>query len=254
MKTLTSKFHLLISMLTSAARAEFFAGLRHVIPLIIGAVPFGVLFGIVAVTAKLSFWMTAAMSFFVFAGASQFAAVALLTQGAAYPLIVLTVFIVNLRHAFYGASVAQYLRELPKAWKRVLAYTTTDESYAVTIAHYRDEAQDDAAASQKHWYFLGANLGLFFAWQLATLVGYFVGQLIGDPLALGLDFTLPLIFIALLVPRLKTRANIAGALVAATVAIVAFSLPSKLGLLIAIIAGIVAGFGVEKWIAQNRIL
>jgi 4-azaleucine resistance transporter AzlC len=230
-------------------RAEFIAGLRDLTPLLIGVTPFGVLFGIVAVTAGLSFPLAAAMSFFVFAGASQFAAVALLTQGAAYPLIVLTVFIVNLRHAFYGASLSQYIRDLPRIWRRILAFATTDESYAVTIAHYRDEGQGDAAS--KHWYYLGTNLGLFSTWQLSTWAGYLVGQLIGDPLALGLDFTLPLTFIALLVPRLKSRATLASALVAAVAAIAAFSLPNKLGLLFAIVAGIAAGFGIEKWVTQN---
>lgn len=233
-----------MTTIPSQARAEFFSGLRNLLPLLIGVAPFGTLFGIVALTAKLSFGVTVALSLFVFAGASQFAAVALLTQGAAYPLIVLTVFIVNLRHAFYGASVAPYLRGLPKIWQRVLAYTTTDESYAVTITHYRDATQGDPA--HKHWYFLGANLGLFCMWQIATVLGYFIGQLIGDPLALGLDFTLPLIFIAILIPRLKSRAAIASASVAGLMAVLGFALPSKLGLLIAIAAGIAAGFGVDK--------
>ncbi len=228
------------------ARPEFIAGIRDVFPMLIGAFPFGVLFGVVAVTAKLSFWVALGMSLFVFAGASQFAAVALLTQGAAYPLIVLTTFIINLRHAFYGASVAEYLRGLPKRWWRMLAYTTTDESYAVAIAHYRETTRGDTATSRKHWYFLGANLGLFFPWQIATVLGYFIGRLIGDPLALGLDFTLPLVFIAILVPRLQTRAAIFGALVAGFSAVIGFALPSKLGLLIAITSGIAAGFGVDK--------
>lgn len=232
--------------ISSDARAEFLAGIHNVMPMVIGAFPFGVLFGIVALTSKFSLWTTIAFSLFVFAGASQFAAVALLTQGTAYPIIVLTVFIVNLRHAFYGASVAGYLRELPKIWKRVLAYTTTDESYAVTITHYRDASQVDNR--YKHWHFLGANLGLFLMWQTATVIGYFVGQLIGDPLALGLDFTLPLIFIAILVPRLNSRATIFSAFVAGTIAVAGFAWPSKLGLLLAISVGIAAGFGTEKWV------
>lgn len=233
----------------SQSRVEFFSGVRNVAPILIGVIPFGVLFGIVALTAKLSFWVAVAMSLFVFAGASQFAAVGLLTQGAAYPLIVLTVFIINLRHAFYGASVEGYIRGLPKRWRRVLAYTITDESYAVTITHYRDTTQGDIAF--KHWYFLRANLGLFFCWQIATVLGYFIGQLMGDPLALGLDFTLPLIFIGILVPRLKSRASIYSAFVAGLIAVLGFALPSKLGLLFAIAAGIAVGFSVEKWITPN---
>lgn len=219
--------------------------------MVIGAFPFGVLFGIVALTAKFSLWITISFSLLIFAGASQFAAVALLSQGAAYPIIVMTVFIVNLRHAFYGASVAEYVSKLPNIWKRVLAYTTTDESYAVAITHYRDSSQIDSG--QRHWYFLGANLGLFFMWQTATVIGYFVGQLLGDPLSLGLDFTLPLIFIAILVPLLKSRATISSAFTAGSIAVIGSALPSKLGLLIAIAAGIAVGLGVEKWNGRDGV-
>ncbi len=231
------------------ARAEFLAGARDIIPLLLGALPFGVLFGIVSVAANLPWWAAQLMSAFVFAGASQFAAVGLWVQGAAMPLIVLTTFIINLRHAFYGASVAGYLGGLRKSWHCVLAYTITDESYAVTISHYRDEMRGDPAF--KHWYFLGANLTVFVLWQITTTIGYLVGRVIGDPLALGLDFTLTVVFIAILIPQLKTRADLIGALVAGTVAVTAFSLPNKLGLLIAIAAGIMIGFGVDKWTLRS---
>ncbi len=227
------------------ARAELVAGVRDMLPLLVGVVPFGVLFGIVSFTANLPWWAALSMSVIVFAGASQFAAVGLLTQGVAMPLIVLTTFIINLRHAFYGASVAEYLGGLHKAWRRVLAYTLTDESYAVTITHYRDATSGDPAL--KHWYFLGANFTLYIFWQITTAIGYSVGQLIGDPLVLGLDFTLPLVFIAILVPRLKSRADLVSAIVASLIAVFAFPLPNKLGLLIAIAVGIVVGFGVDKW-------
>lgn len=227
------------------ARSELVAGTRDILPLLVGVIPFGVLFGIVAFTANLPWWATLLMSMIVFAGASQFAAVGLLTQGAAAALIVLTTFIINLRHAFYGASVAEYVTGLHKSWQRVLAFTLTDEAYAVSIAHYRDQTRGDPAF--KHLYFIGANLTLYVFWQLTTAVGYFVGQLIGDPLALGLDFTLPVIFIAILIPRLKSRADLVSAVAASLIAVFAFSLPNKLGLLIAIAAGIAVGFGVDKW-------
>ncbi len=165
------------------------------------------------------------------------------------PLIVLTTFIINLRHAFYGASFAEYLQRLHKAWRRGLAFMMTDESYAVTITHYRDETR--GAPTFKHWYFLGANLTLYIFWQITTAIGYSAGRLLGDPLALGLDFTLPVVFIAILIPLLKSRADVISALVACVIALVAWSLPNKLGLLIAIAAGIAVGFGVDKWISRS---
>lgn len=187
------------------------------------------------------------MSVFVFAGASQFVAADLMAAGAAYPFIVLTTLIVNLRHALYGASVAQYLRGLSEAWRVLLGFSMTDESFAIAITHYRK----DGDVSHKHWYFLGANLVVYVAWQISTALGFFVGSALGDPLALGLDFTLPLVFIAILVPQLKTHAGIFSALVASLVAIVTFALPNKLGLLLAMASGISAGLMIEKWTSRS---
>lgn len=161
-------------------------------PLVIGAVPFGILFGILALTANIPWWAMQAMSAFVFAGSSQFVAAELIASGVSFPFIVLTTFIVNLRHALYSASVASYLRELSPAWRAVLAFGMTDESFATAIVHYRDRSHD---AAHKHWYFLGANLGLFIPWQIATAVGFAIGSGLGDPLALGLDFMMPVVFI-----------------------------------------------------------
>jgi 4-azaleucine resistance transporter AzlC len=216
-------------------------------PLVIGAIPFGILFGVLALTAGLPWWAAQGMSAFVFAGSSQFIAVGLIAQGTAFPFIVLTTFIVNLRHALYGASVANYLRELPQGWRALLAFGMTDESYATAIVHYRDGARGDATAVHKHWYFLGANLVMFVPWQLSTATGFWIGSALGDPLALGLDFVLPVVFIAILIPQLKTRSALAAALVAGAVAVLTAALPNKLGLLLAIAAGIAAGIGMERW-------
>ena len=223
----------------SSRRREFSAGARDIAPLIVGAVPFGILYGVVCLTAGMPWWAAQAMSAFVFAGSAQFIAAGLVGQGTPFPFIVLTTFIVNLRHALYGASVAPYLRGLPATWRAFLAFGMTDESYATTIVHYRDETRGDVAA--KHWYFLGANVAMYVCWQFDTALGYWIGAALGDPLALGLDFVLPVVFIAILVPQLKSRSTILSALVAGAVAVLAAGLPNKLGLLIAIAAGIFAG-------------
>jgi 4-azaleucine resistance transporter AzlC len=135
----------------SSRRREFFAGVRDTLPLVIGALPFGILYGVLALTADMPWWATQAMSAFVFAGSSQFIAAGLLAANTPYSLIVLTTFVVNLRHALYGASVANYLHGLSAAWRAVLAFGMTDESYATAIVHYRDATRGDAAS--KHWYF-----------------------------------------------------------------------------------------------------
>ena len=229
----------------SNARQEFFAGFSDMAPLVLGAIPFGILFGVLALTAGLPYWATQAMSLFVFAGSSQFIAAGMIAQGTAFPLIVLTTFVVNLRHALYGASVAEHIRGLPARWRAILAFGMTDESYAVTITRYRDTGRGDAAFKQ--WYFLGSNLAMFVPWQVSTAIGYFAGQALGDPLTLGLDFALPVVFIAILIPQLRERTDIISALVAGVVAVLASGLPSKLGLLLAMAAGISCGVGLEIW-------
>ncbi|HEX7588114.1 MAG TPA: AzlC family ABC transporter permease [Anaerolineae bacterium] len=236
-------------MSSSNVSREFFAGIRDMAPLVLGAVPFGILFGVLALTAGLSYWATQSMSIFVFAGSSQFIATGMIALGTAFPLIVLTTFIVNLRHALYGASVAEYIRELPKRWKLLLAFGMTDESFAVTITRYRDPARGDAAF--KHWYFLGANLAMFVTWQISTALGYFAGQALGDPLALGLDFAFPVVLIAILIPQLRERTEVVTALVAGSVAVFAAGLPSRLGLLLAMGVGILCGAGLEIWKSRS---
>jgi 4-azaleucine resistance transporter AzlC len=226
------------------ARQEFFAGARATLPLIIGAIPFGIIFGVISLAAGMSWWATQAMSAFVFAGASQFIAANLLAHATPHPFIVLTTFIVNLRHALYGASVADYLRGLSPLWRAALAFQLTDESYATSIVHYRDASHDN---ENKHWYFLGSNLSMYLTWQIDTAAGYWIGNALGDPRALGFDFVSTIVFIAILIPQLKSRATLMAAIVAGAIAIVAIGLPNKLGLIVAMLLGIVAGMVAENW-------
>lgn len=235
----------------TSARREFIAGVRDTVPLIIGAIPFGILFGVIALTAGMPWWAAQAMSVFVFAGSSQFIAAELLTQITPHPFIVLTTFIVNLRHALYGASVANYLRGLSSAWRAALAFGMTDESYATSIVHYRAESRGDATASRKHWYFLGSNLAMYIPWQIDTAAGYWIGNSLGDLRGFGFDFVLPVVFIAILIPQLKSRSTFFAAIVAGAAAILALGLPNKLGLLAAITLGIAAGMGMERWNSRS---
>jgi predicted branched-subunit amino acid permease len=124
----------------------------------------------------------------------------------------------------------------------------TDESFATTIVHYRDTRIDN---EHKHWYFLGANLGMFIPWQIDTAVGYSIGSALGDPLALGLDFAMSAVFIAILIPQLRTRVDMLSAMSAGVSAVMLSGLPSKLGLLIAIGIGILVGLGVETWNSRS---
>lgn len=222
------------------ARSQLLAGVRDVTPMLIGAAPFGIIYGVLAIEAGIPVLAAQLMSVIVFAGSAQFVATQLIGTGASALVIVLTVLIVNLRHALYSASIAPHTRDLPRTWKWLLAYLLTDEAYAVAISHYRDHAGKPHA----HWYFLGAGAALWSTWQAATAIGIFLGT--GIPAGWSLDFTLALTFIAIVVPGLKTRADLAAALVGGMVALAAWGLPYKLGLIIAALAGITAGVVIAR--------
>jgi 4-azaleucine resistance transporter AzlC len=220
-------------------RQEFLNGLRGVLPLIVGIVPFGMIYGVLAESAGLPTAAAQATSAIIFAGSSQFALVQLLAADSPAWLAVLTVVILNLRHLLYSASIAPYFQHLPPRWKAFLAYFLTDEVYAVTILKY----ERDGFSPNRHWFFLGCGIGLWSSWQISTALGIFLGAVI--PADWPLDFALPLTFIALAVPALKDRAGLAAALSAGIMAVALASLPYNLGLILAALAGILVGLWVE---------
>ena len=220
-------------------RLEFWRGVRDEAPILLGVAPFGLIFGALAIDALIAFPAAQAMSSIIFAGASQFIAAQMIGAGASGLVIVLVVFVVNLRHALYSASVAPHMRSLSTGWKLLLAYLLTDEAYAVTITHYNQEGDP----SNKHWYFLGAGLTLWTTWQVCTAIGIFVGAKL--PQNWPLDFVLPLTFIALVVPAIKDKASVIAAVSAALIGLLTFSFPFKTGLLASAFVGILSGLLVE---------
>jgi 4-azaleucine resistance transporter AzlC len=224
---------------------EFTAGLRAELPILLGVVPFGMIYGALALNAGLSPGAAQAMSAIVFAGSAQFVIAQLVSMSAPWAVIVVTAFIVNVRHALYSASMAPYLKPFSWRWKGLLSYLLTDEAYAVTAIRF---ARPDPSPYPE-WYFLGAGLVLWSSWQASTAAGIFLGAQI--PAGWSLDFTLALTFIALVVPALKDRAAVAAALTGGLVAVAGNGLPFKLGLVLAAVAGILAGAGVE-WAQMRR--
>src|SRR5512140_3635840 len=225
-----------------SSRTEILNGVKVGLRILLGVLRFGLIYGVLAFPAGLSPSLSMAMSSIVFAGSSQFIGTQLMAQGAGGLVIVATTFVVNLRHALYSASVAPFIKHVPLRWKVLLAYLLTDEAYAVTITRFTQH--DSAAALNKHWYYFGAGITLWSAWQISTAIGSFVGQLI--PASWSLDFTLALTFIALVVPNLKDRASVAAAVSAGIMAAFSCAWPYKLGLFAAAMAGIVVGLLVEQ--------
>ena len=273
--------------LGQTAGREFLAGCRDEAPLLLGVAPFGMIYGIAALAAGVPAWLAQLASAVVFAGAAQLVIVQMLTAGAGFVPIALTSGLLNLRHVLYSASMAEYVRHLPRRWRLLLAYVLTDEAYAVAVLRYQrretattppggsgasretaSEASADtlAAATGKaahaeaphaspsedlrHWYFLGAGFTLWAGWQLSTAAGLLFGATI--PAEWELDFAVPLTFIALLTLLLRERAGQAAALVAALGALAFAALPYKLGLVAAIVLGLAAGAWTVRRLERAR--
>ena len=226
--------------MTSLKRSEFAAGVRAELPILVGVVPFGLIYGALAAGAGLPNTLAVGMSSVVFAGSAQFIAIRLISESAPAAVLLATTFVVNLRHMLYSASLAPHVRHLPIRWRLLLAYLLTDEAYAVTILHYTERGSPPAA---RHWFFLGAGLALWTSWQASTLVGVFLGASV--PPGWSLDFALALTFIGLVVPALRDRPHVGAALAAGLVAALTAAWPYKLGLMAAALTGIGTGMLLE---------
>ena len=119
-------------------RLEFTRGAINTIPLIVGAIPFGIIYGTLSQSSDLSIYGALALSSIVFAGSSQFVALGLIASGSSIFIIIATTFLINLRHLLYSFSLRQHLSHLPQKWKIPLSFGLTDETFAVTIKHYSD--------------------------------------------------------------------------------------------------------------------
>ena len=125
----------------STPKREFWNGARDELPILLGVIPFGLIFGALAINSHLSIAAAQAMSSVIFAGSAQFIAAQMIGAGASAVVIVVVVFVVNLRHALYSASLAPHIKYLKITWKMLLAYLMTDEAYAVTITHYNQAGE-----------------------------------------------------------------------------------------------------------------
>jgi 4-azaleucine resistance transporter AzlC len=233
-------------------RAEFLAGMRGILPLVIGGAPFGFIFGALAVTNGIAVVNTLAMSAFVYAGSAQFIAANAVAAGTGVLVIVLTTLIVNARHILYAVTLAPHVKHLPQRWLLVLGFTLTDEAFAVAINRYN---QPDSPAN-KHWYYLGASVLMYASWVLWSFIGIVAGQSIPpDQVArLGLGFAGSLTFIGMLVPQITSRPMLIAVLAASATALFCALLPGdlrRLGVIIAAVAGVLAGVLAERRLGND---
>ena len=228
--------------------SSFAAGARDTLPMLVGAAPFGMIFGTLASASPLAAWQGQLMSMSVFAGSSQFIAIGLVTGHAGLLVIWLTTFIVNLRHMLYAATLLPHVARLPPRWRWTLGFLMTDETFAVMNGYYGKHGQ----APLGHWYFLGSGLSMYANWQLWTLVGLLFGAAFPQLQTLGLDYAMVATFITIIVPQLARSPHFGAALAAGIFAYLLKDLPYKLGLMAAVLVGVAVGLALTRWLEQSR--
>lgn len=227
---------------------QFRLGLAKTSPLALGAIPFGLAYGVVAIQSGLSVAEAMLMSLVVFAGASQFMAVVMIQAGAGLPLILVSTLLVNLRHLMMGLSLSPYLSSSTPAWQRLLAFGMTDESYLTSVTHYRDAIDGRG----NPFFMLGAGGSIYVAWGCASLVGALAGNAISNPLQWGLDFAMPATFLTMLIPQVASRRLAIVVSVSAVVATATYVLiPGKWYIILAVLAATATGVVLET-LAERR--
>lgn len=224
----------------SSWRREALAGLRDTAPILPGVLPFGMIYGATAVAVGISPLMAQAMSVAVFAGASQVAAVDLLARDAAWITVLGAVLVINSRFVMYAAAVGAVLPRLRGGKGMLASYLLTDQGFAVTVAR----SQKPNTAGSLLPYYLGASAALWTTWQTGTAVGIAVGGIV--PPSWELEFSIPLMFLALLIPTLKDRPSWIAAVVAGAAVLLGRDLPHNLGLMVGSLLGIGAGLVAER--------
>ncbi|MHA6346554.1 AzlC family ABC transporter permease [Roseivivax sp. CAU 1761] len=227
-------------MAEGGVKATYWRGVRDGLPFLAVILPFGMLFGVVATEAGLTVFEALAFSVAVIAGAAQFTALQLMSDQAPVFVVLASALAINLRMAMYSASVTPHLGELP-LWQRALvSYFLVDQTYALVSLEYERRAM---TLREKFVYFLGVTTPICPFWYVATVIGALAGGAI--PTEFGLDFALPVAFLAMIGPMLRTRAHVVAALVATVTALAFAWLPYNLGLMTGGIAGMIAGARAE---------
>lgn len=226
----------------SSVTKAYWQGVRDGAPFVLVVFPFGMLFGVVGVEAGLNLAQVMGFSVLVIAGASQFAALSLMQENAPILIVLATALAVNLRMAMYSASLTPFLGSAP-LWKRALAaYFLVDQSYAAGVAKF--EVERDWTLPQRVAYYFGVVTPICPHWYIATLVGAVVGTQIPEWMAL--DFAVPITFLAIIAPMLRTIAHLAAAFVSVLLSLALGFLPYNLWLLVAAIAAMMTGAEIER--------
>ena len=229
---------------------SWWAGLTVGAPALLGIAAWGLVVGIAMVKTGLTVPQALAMTLLVFAGSSQLAALPLMAAQAPIWIIFVSALVVNLRFVIFSALLAPHFKGLPWHKRFFLGYMTGDLSVALFLQRFPGEAPEAGKLS----YLKGLLHSNWLAWQVGSVVGIFLGSTV--PSAWGLGFAGTLAIICITVPMVQNRAALCGVLVASAIAVAGAGLPYKLGLLVAVIVGMVSAMAyeemVEKWARRRR--
>jgi 4-azaleucine resistance transporter AzlC len=218
---------------------DFFAGVQGALPILIGVIPFAMITGVAAVSVGLTLFETIGMSVIVFAGASQLVVFQLMSVGSPWIIMVLTAWVINLRFTMYSATLAPHLQKLSAWQKALLAYMLSDQAFGVSVSHYVTNEK-----VSHRWYYFGAALTIWTAWQISAIIGALLGALV--PASWGFDFAFPLSFMALMFGALRDRPTVVAAITGGIIAVLAKGMPYNTGLVLGISLGIAAGYLTES--------
>ncbi|MEP5758592.1 MAG: AzlC family ABC transporter permease [Litoreibacter sp.] len=229
-------------MTSSTTKSAYWRGLRAGGPFVIVVIPFAVLFGVVATEAGLPLSQVMAFSFLVIAGASQFAALQFMSENAPVIIVLVSALAINLRMAMYSAAITPHLGEASRGRRALIAYFLVDQTYSLSANEF--ETHPEMPLNQKLAYFFGTATSICPLWYGCTWLGAVIGETI--PAEFGLDFIVPITFLSIVGPALRTPAHVAAAFVSAFLALCLWWVPFNMGLLAAAVVAMAVGAEIER--------
>ena len=224
----------------------FLKGITDVSPLMIPVVPFGIIFGVLAIDLGLTPITTISMSIIIFGGASQIIFLQLFSAGASSLIILSSVGAVNSRHLLYGAVLSEHMSDFKMTWKIIISYFLVDQAFAVTNSYLKKSKDKDKA-----FHSFGAGATCWIVWQITTIIGIFLGSII--PEKLGLSFAVPLTFLALIVHDLRKLINVIVIIISGSIATFGYEIiPFKAYVIVAAISGLIIATILTKFRGLNN--